>query len=422
MSIRNQITLPENTTSKNSSDLMLAITFSKLGNNYDLSKLLLENYGNINKIDKDGKTLLINVLLLNNEYINNDIIKLIIDKGAYINKIPNPFLKMISELEDSVDAVIIEKFKKNTDIISSFTPLILATKKNNIEIVKYLLGKGANIDEQDDNGDTFLIAAVENTYFEIFKLAIESNANLDLLDKSGRSALYYAARSKNMEYAKILFNKGIKIDNESKSFKIAVANDINENRIVMSQLFFEKGATIKMLDSDGLENLRDAIKMENCDMCTLLINNGIDVNRAVSYSYNSVLMYTFNISKNDNLLKVIKLMILKGGIVNKEKALKKIDPSNKELIKMLNSKQSCDNELLLKAVNSKNINMIKLLLKKGTIDNDTFIEIIRLNDMDLLKFCCDTVKIELKYNDILNKLVNNDIKYDILNFIYENFN
>ena len=440
MTIRSQITLPENIKLSNyekESDLLLAIRFSKLASNFEIAKTLLESYGFINKIDKNGKTLLINVLTLEDEHINMDIIKLIIDKGAHTSKTPNLFIKIITELENLLDAEAIDNFKEKMKV-SNCVPLTLAIRKKNIEIVKYLLDKGANIDEQDNFFDTMLITATEYDNFEIFKMAIERKANLDLLDIRGNPALYYALKQTNIEYVRILLSEGANI-----------------NKISEKKLF--------ALVTDKIDN-------KNFDVCSLIINNGLEVYKKIDNV--SIFDYVFIETRNDDLLPIIKLILEKAESCDKVFAFKTIDTSNKEIIKILsysinekslqtiNSiiiKQRIDkendivgkpniaatsvnqeivqntdsndqklqeilkknDELLRNSIKSKNINMIKLILQEGVTDN-MFIEIIRLNDMDLLKLCCDNTKLELSRYDILNKLVDDNINSDILDFIYKN--
>ena len=421
MNTRDQIILPENDIlSKYDShtDLILAIRFSKLENNLDIAKSLLENYENINFIDKNGKTLLINVLMLPIEHINMDIIKLIIDKGSHLDKIPNPFIFAIDVLKKSIDIELLNKLFETSKNWNSNVPLILAARKNNIEIVKYLLVKGANINLQECNGDTLLIVAAEQNNYEILKIALEYKPNLDLLDMIGESALHYIVKNNNIEYLEILLKEGAKMHTDRCSpFRRAISNDIYNDKTTLTKIFFEHGAKITMLEKNGVDKLRDVIDKKNFDLCNLLINNGVDVSEKIKSNDNevSLLMYAFMKSKNDDLLEIIKLMITKVGHFNKENALKNTDASNKQLIEMLKQ----NNELLLKAIKLKNINMIKLLLEKGKFDNTIFIEIIALNDKNLIKLCCDNIKLDVKRDDILNKLVDYNIDYDILNFIYE---
>ena len=178
--------------------------------------------------------------------------------------------------------------------------------------------------------------------------------------------------------------------------------------------FSKKGAKIEMLTNNGIDDCLKAIKNKRILIIKLLIENGVDMNKEEKLS-KSLLNECFSVSKNDDLIEIIKLMILKGGKFNKKDALNNIHESNKELIKLIES----TNDLVKEAIKLKNINMIKILIKKGCIDESIFLEIIRLNNLELLQFYCEHVKITLTQNEILEKIINDAIEYDILTFIYE---
>ena len=74
------------------------------------------------------------------------------------------------------------------------SPLYNAILKENVEIVKYLIKKGADIDF-DGNGldnDNLVLAAVKVENFEILKILVEAGANLDTQTLEGVIAYEYA--------------------------------------------------------------------------------------------------------------------------------------------------------------------------------------------------------------------------------------
>lgn len=420
MTTREQITLPENKNLSrydDSSDLILAIRFSKLGKNFEIAKELLEKYERINKIDENGVTLLINILLFDTEYVNSDLIKIIIERGSHVNKLFNPIISMLDQFTSGYPIKSLNEVK---DFVKkqaiNYVPLTMAA--SNKDIVKLLLEKGANIDQQDTYGDTLLIKTVANNDCEIVKLALEYKANVNLLDNDGRSALFYATSRGKTEYVKLLLDAGANINSEKCCpFTKAISDYIDgffTDRVV--NVFFEKGAKIEMLKNNGIDILKNAIYNNNHNVCELLVNNGVDVNKEINGI--SALNYAIKNSMNDSLLIVIKYMIEKGGKVDKVHSLKITNINNKKLIKIF---EINENELLIKAVKSKNINMIKLLLKEGNGNDDILMEIIRMNDLDLLKLYCDNYKTKLARNDILNALIDDTINCDILDFIYGKF-
>jgi ankyrin repeat protein len=88
---------------------------------------------------------------------------------------------------------------------NSFTPLILAAYKGNIEIVELLLFEGAKINYQSEMG-TALTAAVFKGNIDISKLLLEFKADPNGTDLNGITPLMYAVQFKNKDMIKLLLS------------------------------------------------------------------------------------------------------------------------------------------------------------------------------------------------------------------------
>ena len=426
MTTRDSITFPENEKSKYESktDLMVAIELSLLGTNLDIAKSLLENYGNIDQEDGDGRTLLVNALLMNSQYINKEIIKCIIEKGASVNKIPNPYKnvndkivqeeKITEELIEYVNDCIEKRYK-------NYIPLILAAKKNDVDILKFLLEKGADINEKDNNDDTILRIGCRDNKIEIVNLALKCKPNSDTLEAS----LYTAICQGHIECVKILLNAGanMNFNKYQDLFEYIINMDLKINsNCETTKEAFKRGANIKMLNDKGFHVLQSAASTNNLIMFELLIKNGIDVNQDLK-GYWSPFDTALRRSKNDSHENLIKYMILAGCKYDLN-SLRHCDVNGKnERIKKLLKGEETD-KLLIKAIKSKNITMIKVLIKKEPYTEETFIEIIKLNNMELIKFYFENVKPLMSLNEILTKILDEtiDVNYDIMMVIVSNLN
>ena len=88
----------------------------------------------------------------------------------------------------------------------------------NINIVKFLVSKGADIHQKDDNDNLLHIACRYNiTNIDIIKFLIEKNVNINSLDNFNNNISYYLLNS-NLSYHDLntifnkLKNKGLIID------------------------------------------------------------------------------------------------------------------------------------------------------------------------------------------------------------------
>ena len=75
-----------------------------------------------------------------------------------------------------------------------------------------MVEKGANLDLQDEDGDSALMYACMNNQPEVAKLMVEKGAKIDLQNKDGDSALIFACRNDQPEVAKLLLEKGANLD------------------------------------------------------------------------------------------------------------------------------------------------------------------------------------------------------------------
>ena len=84
-------------------------------------------------------------------------------------------------------------------------PLIEATMKNNIELVRILIDSGADVNIQKRNGESPLADASCYDYYEIAKILLERGANPNIMAKGGLSPL---TQVENVEMVRLLLDHG----------------------------------------------------------------------------------------------------------------------------------------------------------------------------------------------------------------------
>jgi ankyrin repeat protein len=86
------------------------------------------------------------------------------------------------------------------------TPLFNATINGHLSIVKYLVGKNADINAQSSTSyyPTVLHAAVLSRQLEVAKYLIANNVEVDGCDTSGMTSLHHCCYSKDLEVVKLL--------------------------------------------------------------------------------------------------------------------------------------------------------------------------------------------------------------------------
>ena len=129
------------------------------------------------------------------------------------------FVSSISWSQDLFDACRlgnVERLKAlhaiNPDTLNSvnengFSPLIIATYKNQIKVVEFLLKNNASVNFDSPEG-TALIGACYKGNFEIVELLIQNKANVNVVGGNNISPLIFAVQSKNKELVKLLVQNG----------------------------------------------------------------------------------------------------------------------------------------------------------------------------------------------------------------------
>ena len=86
--------------------------------------------------------------------------------------------------------------------------LIEATKLGDVDSVKSLIEKGADVNTENDWGCTPLHYAADSGYVDIAKLLIEHGADVNAKDSDGWTPLHYALKNGHTDVAELLKKHG----------------------------------------------------------------------------------------------------------------------------------------------------------------------------------------------------------------------
>jgi ankyrin repeat protein len=156
---------------------------------------------------------------------------------AYLKQRPQiaQFIAKHQSTWDIFDICTVGKFEdlpicliKHPDALNSyaadgFTPLALACIYGYVDMVKWLLLKGAapNLATSDKNKNTPLHWAIVGNQFEISQVLIEHHADINKTQNEGLNALHYAAMLGNIELIVLLLEHGAKLDTKTNHNKTA---------------------------------------------------------------------------------------------------------------------------------------------------------------------------------------------------------
>ncbi|WP_341807959.1 ankyrin repeat domain-containing protein [Wolbachia endosymbiont (group E) of Neria commutata] len=258
-------------------------------------KLLLELGANINAKDEDGVTPLHIAASLGGD--NKELINLLIDCGADINA------KTITLAHDAIH---------------------VATKCNNIENIRALLKRGANIESKDKN--QLLLTAI-NSYLNFYKgeaagginvikYLLSENADISAEDINGQTILFYLARANDLLVTELIFDKykgNIKkfINKENKAGFDAVDVALEHDHREIISLLISLGADINKIGSNGHTKLHRAIIDDNVRETRLLLSLKAKV--GADDNGNTLLHLAIQRASSS---KIVNILLEKGANIN----------------------------------------------------------------------------------------------------------
>jgi ankyrin repeat protein len=222
-------------------------------NNLEMVKLLIENGADINIKDDVNYTPLHVARLIKGEVEDQEIIKLLEEKGA------------IDE-------------GKEEKIIECPGP----TEEEVLKRVKEMIASGKDINLKDEYGSTELHMAALRGHINVVKLLIENHADLNLYDENGFMPLHCALFKSDYQIAKLLIENGADVNAKNRQTGDAPLNDLisREGKDVLSiiKYLLDKGADINSHDDHGDTPLHRAVRIEDVNIVELLIKKKPNLN------------------------------------------------------------------------------------------------------------------------------------------------
>jgi len=187
-------------------------------------------------------------------------------------KIPPEFLKLIAEIKmlnedealDEMDRtiragnknrlkVILYLFPKLLNKQGKFkrTPLFNAVYADQIELVKYLINKRANISIPDVNGDTPLHAASAEGLKPIVKYLIKRGALIYQRNKKGETPLFKAVSRGKLNVVSYLVEKGARVNTQDRKGNTALHRAAYKGHEKIVKFLLQSGAKKNAVNKKG---------------------------------------------------------------------------------------------------------------------------------------------------------------------------
>jgi ankyrin repeat protein len=150
--------------------------------------------------------------------------------------------------------------------------LIGAAQNGRKDQCELLLATGANVNAQNDYGNTPLQYAAMNGHKEICKLLIANKANINTQDSHGFTALMYATNGNYKEICELLIENKAAINTKNQEGLTALMLAANNGHKEICELLIANGADIYTRDKHDYTPLIAAVGHQHMEIGKLLIN------------------------------------------------------------------------------------------------------------------------------------------------------
>jgi len=235
---------------------------------------------------------------------------------------------------------------------NSFDAVVTAINANTpFQNVKFLLNqKGNDVNKLTHDGRTYIFWAASRGNVELMEYLISKGAKVNMVDNHGYSVANFAAVGGQQDtkvYDLCLKNgANLKKDLTSEGANALLLGVANDKDFALTNYFVSKGLDIKSVDAEGNTAFNYATKSGNIPLLKSLIDKG------VKFNDNAMILASAGSRSGSNTLEVyqyLESLKIKPGVVNKngQNALHAIvrRPKQQEIIKYFISKGADINQI-----------------------------------------------------------------------------
>lgn len=238
----------------------------------NIIELLLKNGADINQKNKRGEPPIVRAMSRN--YL--DIVKFLFELGADPDFQSSFSWTLLEFAVENNDKEFVKKILKKLKKKRTTGALATAARDGNLEMVKLLIESGIHVDEWNTMGnETPLMKAAYHNHMDVVKYLLNKGADIKARDSRKNTALLHAAWSGNTEIVKYLLENGAEINERNYLNWNALMQACIEGHFETAKVLLENGSPTDEIDKEkGATALTLAKHSGNKHLVTLLVSYG----------------------------------------------------------------------------------------------------------------------------------------------------
>ena len=171
--------------------------------------------------------------------------------------------------------------------LGGVSPLYIATRKENLAVIKKLLKRGVDVNRPSVNLWTPLKSAAQQGNLDLVKVLLDAGADPNIADKTNYTPLMNAVSGEHEAIVKLLLKfhadpnvqsgENLK-DDDWEPGRTALMDGAVSGNVSIARELLKQGANPNLLNSKGRTALHSAVLSANTSMVSLVLNAGADPN------------------------------------------------------------------------------------------------------------------------------------------------
>jgi ankyrin repeat protein len=192
-------------------------------------------------------------------------------------------------------------------------------RENKIDAIQEAIANGADINVQDEEGNTPLILALdgEEVNDETIECLLNYNPNVTIANEDGTTPLHLAVLRNSIKFIKALIERGagINVQDEEGNIPLILALEEEEVEDETIEYLIDCNSKVMIANKDGTTPLHAAVFRNNIKFIKALIERGADINARDEFQA-TPLLRVLDLRGRQNDMEVIKCLLENGADIN----------------------------------------------------------------------------------------------------------